>query len=254
VNLDFWQTPKSWPSDSPEYVFLARAFNQIGHAIFGPKWDLPEDVSAEEREQDPNEDDSGEDALDNDNWDTDNDNDWDSTLEKMQADVEREIAKQCLAGILVTAVRPKAGGKMTKLKPSHWHTENYNARFYCCQMSLKHPFPRVGVVTSSGSHWIYVTRKSLDRYVAGQPYAESRLNALGKEELPAPKDEKPNGWNRADEAHFEKMAELLKKGKALNIPDASRQVAPEAAGRGTTQSIAKRLERGYRKWTLPKNG
>jgi hypothetical protein len=190
VNLDFWQTPESWPSDSPEYVFLARAFNEIGSAIFGAKWALPEDVSAVEREQDPNEDDSDEDALDNDNWDTDNDDndndngDWDSDLEKMQADVEREIANQCLAGILVTAVRPKAGGQMIHLEPSHWHTENYHSRFYRCQMSLRRPFPTRGVI-APGSHWVYVTRESLDRYLADQLYAECQSKTYDKQK-PAP--------------------------------------------------------------------
>jgi hypothetical protein len=250
VNLDFWQTPEFWPSDSPEYVFLARAFNKIGSAMFGPKWGLPEDVSAVEHEQDPNEDNSDEDALDDDD---DDDDDWDTSLEKMQAEVRQEITKQCLASILVTAVRPKAGGEMTKLEPSHWHTENYSARFYRCQMSLKHPFPRVGVVATSGSHWIYVTRESLDRYVAGQPYAESRLNALGKEDLPTPKGEKRISWNRADEANFRKMNQLLTNGKALTIADASRKVAQKAAGTGTKESIAKRLARGYSKWTSAKN-
>jgi hypothetical protein len=181
VNLDFWQMPESWPSDSPDYVFLARAFNQIGRAIFGPKWDLPEDVSAEEREQDPNEDNSDEDALNDDNWDTDDDDDWDSNLEKMQTDVQREIANQCLVGILVTAVRRKTGGQMTKLEPFHRHTENYSARFYRCQMSLKHPFPRGRVVTASGSHWIYVTRESLNRYLDGKLYAECQLKTYDKE-------------------------------------------------------------------------
>jgi hypothetical protein len=184
MNLDFWHTPKSWPGDSPEYVFLARAFNEIGRAIFGSKWALPEDVSAEQPEQDPNEDDSGEDALENDNSDTDDndddDDEWGSDIEKMQADVEREIAKQCLAGILVTAVRPKAGGQSINLEPSHWHTENYRSRFYRCQMSLRRPFPTRGVI-ASGSHWVYVTRESLDRYLTDKLYAECQSKTYDKQ-------------------------------------------------------------------------
>jgi hypothetical protein len=162
--------------------FLLVHLNEIGSAIFGPKWALPQDVSAEEREQDPNDDGSAKDALDNDNWDTDDDDDddWDSNLEMMQADIEREIAKQCLAGILVTAVRPMTGGKMTKLDPSYWHTENYRGRFYRCQMSLRHPFPRPGVI-ASGSHWVYVTRESLNQYLDGKLYVECQKGTFDKE-------------------------------------------------------------------------
>jgi hypothetical protein len=38
VNSKFWQTPNSWPRDAPEYVFLARAFDKIGRAVFPDDW------------------------------------------------------------------------------------------------------------------------------------------------------------------------------------------------------------------------
>ena len=34
----FWRMPSEWPHDPPGYVFLARAFGEIGKAKFGDKW------------------------------------------------------------------------------------------------------------------------------------------------------------------------------------------------------------------------
>jgi hypothetical protein len=38
----FWRSSEKWPHDPPEFVFLARAFDEIGRAIHGDQWNKPE--------------------------------------------------------------------------------------------------------------------------------------------------------------------------------------------------------------------
>jgi hypothetical protein len=38
VNETFWRKPDKWPRDAPGYIFLARAFDKIGRAIFPDDW------------------------------------------------------------------------------------------------------------------------------------------------------------------------------------------------------------------------
>ena len=33
-----WDHPERWPRDTPDYVFLARAFQEIGRARYGNQW------------------------------------------------------------------------------------------------------------------------------------------------------------------------------------------------------------------------
>ena len=46
-DTDFWDHPEDWPHDLPGYVFLARAFNELGRATHGERWDQ----SAEKNDQ-----------------------------------------------------------------------------------------------------------------------------------------------------------------------------------------------------------
>ena len=219
----FWENPNLWPIDPHEYVFLARAFKEIARAKFGPEWSLTEVESEVQREQDPSEDDPVED-------------DWELNLEKMQAEVQREIANQCLAGILVTAVRRLAGGKMTPLEPSHWNTENYSGRFYRCQMSLTDLFPKRNII---GSHWIYVTRESLNQYLQGiakigQPIAAARAAKMlaaqeailalwgkkgpGSSLTAKDRDRQINGWLKKKDKSPVKESTIRRALKALRKP------------------------------------
>ena len=153
VANEFWRTPEKWPNDPPRYVFLARGFDEIGRARFGDKWprghlieasrELSDDeLSADDREE-------AEDAR------------------RMWGAVKNEIAKQCLEGRLLTAVRPIEGGEITDLKPEMWNAENLERRFSRCQMSWETPFAKLPF---PGTHWIYLKRESLDNYLAGQPH------------------------------------------------------------------------------------
>jgi hypothetical protein len=74
-----------------------------------------------------------------------------------------------LAGHLVGAVRPKEGGEMTDLPAKMWNAENLEHRFHRCQMSLKHPFSTL-TKSKSDTHWIFLNRESLDKYLVEQPH------------------------------------------------------------------------------------
>ncbi len=165
---NFWDDPTEWPRDAPGYVFLARAFDEIGRAFFGDKWPEREDSSqvksvAVQRYDDLNE--LTEDELrelDQDDEDLTEDADTAIRLE-----IENEIIKRCSEGHLISAVRPVDGGEINELQKWMWNAENLIWRFKRCQMSLKAPFS-TGLFDDA--HWIYLTRESLDQYLIQQPY------------------------------------------------------------------------------------
>lgn len=36
--VEFWSHPERWAEDPPGYLFLARAIQYLGHAIYGDAW------------------------------------------------------------------------------------------------------------------------------------------------------------------------------------------------------------------------
>jgi hypothetical protein len=185
----FWAQPKSWPHDSPEYVFLARAFHDIGSATYHDRWVQPPRVNEPDEPEDPA-DDAGEEA-----WEM-HDQEYEryenaceearANCENMWANVAQKIAVACKDGTLGSAIRAKEGGEFIKLKDHHWNTENFTARFFRCDMSRSYPFAKGRL---RRSHWIYVMRDSLDNYLGKQPetsegfhQAGSSRNALGPRE------------------------------------------------------------------------
>jgi hypothetical protein len=151
----FWDQPEKWPHDPPGYLFLARACHEVGRAMFGAQWaeswgepaEPPDDCDLatwEEYERKCGE--------------------YRKTFVAMRAAVVQAIAAQCEAGTLVAAVRPKAGGEMTKLEQHHWNCEGFSRRFDRCDMSLDRPFEIVG--GSCRPDWIYIDRASLDGYLS----------------------------------------------------------------------------------------
>ena len=165
IDRNLWLNPNGWPVDSAGYVFLARAFDEIGRARFGAEWDRKPPPHPDE-----NDDDDASVEADaawlkaNELWEKASE-EAEAKSAEMRAAVRREIAEQCLRGHLHAAVRPKRGGEMTKVPEDCWNTENLDRRFDRCQMSLIDPF------SDAGFDWIYLTRASLDEYLTGQPYA-----------------------------------------------------------------------------------
>jgi hypothetical protein len=151
----FWDHPKNWPHDPPGYVFLARASQELGRAMFGDRWA----ESWAEPDEPP-------DDCDRATW-----KDYECACDEfqrdlvtMRADVVRTIANQCEAGTLVAAARPKPGGRMVRLEQHLWNLEDVEPRFHRCDMSLDNPFEEGGDFYKP--YWIYIERESLDGFLS----------------------------------------------------------------------------------------
>jgi hypothetical protein len=126
-----WNHPEGWPHDPPNYVFLARAFQEIGRARYGDQWT---DTYIEPEEPPEHCDDAADEQYDRDCEKAEVD------FDNMHSSIARSIAEQSELGILATALRHTAGGQMNALEPYVWNTENVGTRFFRCQMSLSQPF------------------------------------------------------------------------------------------------------------------
>jgi hypothetical protein len=93
----FQRTRSEWPNDPPGYVFLARAFDEIGVAMFGEKWSKKEKKLEQELTLED---------LDSDDLDETQDE-----HQTMWVAIKDEIVKHCLKGDLVSAVREKKAGR-----------------------------------------------------------------------------------------------------------------------------------------------
>ena len=186
-DASFWRDPKNWPHDPQDYVFLARAFHEIGHVVFPDAWvELRDDNESDEPEE-PDEPDDDCDADTYEKYKLDYD-EWERActqakidFENMWSRVSRIIGEACEVGTLVSAVRPKEGGEMINLDAHYWNTEDFAVRFFCCDLSHTTPFSKSQF---HRSHWIYVTRDSLDKYLAKKMPAIGVVAQLdGKEDL-----------------------------------------------------------------------
>jgi hypothetical protein len=93
------------------------------------------------------------------------------------------IADGCRSGKLISAYRPLNGGTVTIIPDDWWETETHQiyARFVTCtfcpddpfgtsRMSPDDPFG-IQDIPDSKRCWIFIERKSLDRYIHTQPFA-----------------------------------------------------------------------------------
>ena len=145
-----WRHPERWPHDPLNYVFLARAFHEMGRARYGDEW-TDRYIEPEEPPEDC--DDAADEQYDRDCEEAE------LKFENMHASIARTIAEQSELGNLVTALRHRAGGRMNALDPDFWNTEYFGPRFFRCQMSLDQPFQDPARVHFEPLYWIYVTRE-----------------------------------------------------------------------------------------------
>ncbi|MER8831537.1 hypothetical protein [Mesorhizobium sp. M0909] len=83
------------------------------------------------------------------------------------------IVRACAEGELVSALRPKEGGKMSDPLPAHmWHTERAAVRFDWGQMNPHKPFD--SGVGGDAYQFVYFGRESLDRLKASISKAGTR--------------------------------------------------------------------------------
>jgi hypothetical protein len=204
IDPEFWNDRDSWPIDSKEYVFLARAFDQLGKAKFGDKW-----IHTKWPKHSPE-------------------------LEGLQDEMVELFRNE----VLTLKVRPLEGGEMKDLHISWWNTEpkTWRRRFYQCQIDPEHPFRdpsrtreavaagpqlaegesllgrEVDAVTGKAASYIYVKRADLEEYLRGEDRtpAETEVNnplqnAMGREA----KDESADLGSRVAELRT-KLAQLEK--------------------------------------------
>jgi hypothetical protein len=237
---NLWDHPERWPRDTPDYVFVARAFQEIGRARYGNQWT---DSYIEPEEPPEDCDDVADEQYDRDCEQAE------VKFENMHASIARTIAEQSELGNLATALRHEAGGQMNALEPYVWNTENIGTRFFRCQMSLSQPFQDPARVRFEPLYWIYVTRESLDRYIGGGSPAEPAANPP-KVGQPKPKDRssrQPGTGTYADEPILEEMYHLIISRDAKSPNDAARQLAHKAKGSIEESSRQTRLAKKYRK-------
>jgi hypothetical protein len=154
----FWDNQREWPSNPPNYVFLARACHDVGRAIFGAKWiEQYSSLDDLEEQMEPPDD------CDDETWATYERNceRIEHSFKTMRTEVVRTLSQASEAGEVTTALRPKQGGKLTDLEPYFWTTEHVQARFEQCKMSLSDPFRNNRFLP--GPSWIFVKRDTLDQ-------------------------------------------------------------------------------------------
>jgi hypothetical protein len=237
-----WRHPERWPHDPLNYVFLARAFGEIGRARYGDEWT---DRYIEPEEPPDDCDEAADEQYDRDCEEAE------LKFENMHASIARAIAEQSELGNLVTALRHRAGGRMNALDPDFWNTEYFGPRFFRCQMSLDQPFEDPARVSVGSCYWIYVTRASLDRYIRGGSPAVPAVNPpeMGQSKPKGRSGRRPGtgSWDVADKPLLEEMHRLITDGLAKSPNDAARQLADKAKGNSIPGSKQTRLAKGYRR-------
>ena len=219
-----WRHPEKWPHDPPNYVFLARAFGEIGRARYGDEWT---DRYIEPEEPPDDCDEAADEQYDRDCEEAE------LKFENMHASIARAIVEQSELGNLVTALRHRVGGQMNALDPDFWNTEYFGPRFFRCQMSLDQPFEDPARVSVGSCYWIYVTRASLDRYIRGGSPAVPAVNPpeMGQSKPKGRSGRRPGtgSWDVADKPLLEEMRRLITSGDARSPHHAARQLADERA-------------------------
>jgi hypothetical protein len=235
LDADFWEDCSVWPPDSPGYVFLARAVDEIGQLMYRSGWtevvtktpepDLPPPGSPRSvaqqflrDEEKVTEEQTREEA-------------------KRWTRVIRSIANSCKKGTLVTAAQHKSMGDWIDLATSFWRTKNSEAHFFHCDASV---VAASGFLNDKRNYWIYVERKSLDTY----------LGALSVR----PRRGRPRGGGsmaEVDEPFIQEMVRLLRSGAAENPTSAAVEVAEHAPGnspKSTQTRLRKRFVQRFPNW------
>ncbi|UVK43279.1 hypothetical protein BPNPMPFG_005057 [Mesorhizobium sp. AR07] len=121
---------KSWPVDTPSYVFLRRAVKQLGKVITGD--DIPAQGSSPV--------------------------------------VIDQVHKDLIAGVLESGIRDRFGGEIEVLSVDYWHTEDIASRFKFGLLNGRDRFDPIDAQEAEWGDrdqcWIYVSRDSLDRRLA----------------------------------------------------------------------------------------
>jgi hypothetical protein len=165
-DADFWDCPAKWPHDPPGYLFLARSYDQIGHAVHGDRWNHPVKMP-EEPECPPVDcddvdcDDSVWEASEraHDEWERSCD-EAEANFQNMREGVARTIIHQCESNELVAAARAKHGGQMIPLKWHDFNVDDPRPLLFRCEIQVQ-----------NSPHWIFIMRDSLDKFLTKQSHS-----------------------------------------------------------------------------------
>jgi hypothetical protein len=184
MDKQFWGSPSKWPRDTHDYVFLARAFDQIGRARFGEEWIGSEAVtdhvwqpatrkmvmpsafekpySSQPREMDVPVGPPAQATPE-------------SQGEVVNASIRRRmvvvdfIINQCSAGTLRSVVKDSKTSLIKRIPSHHWDVDNIWPRFSCCRMNPDQPGDNG--IWGDKYHPIFIERDSLEKVLASQPFA-----------------------------------------------------------------------------------
>lgn len=179
-----WNRETQWPADPVGHVFLARAVQRIGNAMFGGEWLGSEtslrpaavskptlghlDLVIIPRRATPSRLEPPDPNI------VTPIKDKEAALRRLRS-VYVTVVEACQSGVLVTAARARAGGRMTQLSRTVWNTDRWLSRFDTCEIDVEAPFEHPW--KGEGS-WIFVTEKSLDKFLFSLPHHQPTENNL----------------------------------------------------------------------------
>ncbi len=196
----FWAClSNGMPSGSSEFVFLANAVHDFGHALYGEQRTGEEPLNltiAQQRELDYRQDSAVYDlarAICGEQWADKRPRK--PTIEQERnpqaaglsilsrdfrwfAAVKHRIKEFAEGGDLITAVRPIEGGPMRILGREAWNFDDPGRRFDFCQMDPDNPFAPGN--RGPGYQWIYVEPKSLDACLSKLRTGSAAANAIDR--------------------------------------------------------------------------
>ena len=201
--FDFWSASESWPTDPVGYVFLARAFDELGRAMFPDDWTGKEALAADSKAL-PFLDHLGlhrsdrihalrllrshrpdlvepviteraslygrlsDPVLSTEQWKVAAELSAKEVMQRgpvlqRQQAVVREIVRRCEAGELMSYGRPVKGGNLADLSRATWRTELLAARVTQCQINPSDPFG--SGIGGVNYSYIFLGRLSLDKLI-----------------------------------------------------------------------------------------
>jgi hypothetical protein len=285
LRAEFWKNSIGWPNDNASYVFLGRAVHTIGKSMFGADWTgeepcrdiIPSLSIFPER--------SG--------WRANLVHDllvkhhpefgrqprkpmqrffeftgkeWMAAVMIVKKHNEQQmpgimrfneardrIIHLAEAGLLITAIREKAGGDPAPIPRSWWNSERIRDRFDLCQLRPDDPY-NLGI-GSDPYQWIFVTRESLMSCAPGA-FTENEQASRSVATAPAatsPEDP-ANAPRRLAEAKIEPAFRQWREQQADGyIPTEAEDIAHMkqlGVGRDTVRELRKKFptrERGQKK-------
>ena len=156
---EFWNYPGRWPRDAPngKFIFLARAIDLVGSALFPGEWDSGDTVTVRFSQNDDEE---------RENW---------KRFERFKG-AQEFIGTAIARGELNYALRSHEGGSLklareenpaARFSADDWNVDDFFPFFSKCKMSDK-----ASSMNLDDDDWIFVDKAQLDGLVAARTRRE----------------------------------------------------------------------------------